>query len=389
MNNEVSQENAHHAAILLRGGRKDLNPGTVEFDQRETVATFDFWKYTQDFDEIMNTPAERLVVGESLEAVAELLQAQYPNPHGLSMLLYGRQDVPTKEDRHSGSRRRRYDTEYLTGWRVLTHPAVTHEDWKTEEELQTLSLEYGGVWIDSDSYSELGYEPGARNKGFVPRDTLSNSSSRDWTFIRYNPRNYQLKAWKVEKARIEELLKGAYPQGLLEHIGKAMAPVNWPRKHRFWAVLDASPDTELEGLLRLLKFSRFMVPCRAFWRKYSTGHTRQGNVTFRDTIDKLLIYTYGVVEHARKCLANKDGYGAGKRQARAALVFTKWIKEEARALKLKMPDRPVVPPKPENPFAVKHTRQKPLRVVEVPDLEFPVMPSRPENTESAQLIVAQ
>ena len=214
-------------------------------------------------------------------------------------------------------------------------------------------MEYGGVWIDSDSYAELGYEQGARAKGFVPRDTLSNSSSRDWTFIRYNPRNYQLKAWKAEKARIEELLKGAYPEGLLEHIGKAMSPVNWPRKHRFWAVLDVCPDPDVEGLLRLLKFSRFMVPHRAFWRKYSTGDTRQGNVTFRDIIDKLLIYTYGVVEHAKKCLAKKEAYADTKRRARAALAFTKWIMEEARALKLRMPDRPVVPPKPENPFAVK------------------------------------
>jgi len=176
---------------------------------------------------------------------------------------------------------------------------------------------------------------------------------------------------------------------LLEHIGKAMAPVNWPRKHRFWAVLDASPDTELEGLLRLLKFSRFMVPRRAFWRKYSTGHTRQGNVTFRDTIDKLLIYTYGVIEHARKCLANKDAYAETKRRARAALAFTKWIKEEARALKLKMPDRPVIPPKPENPFAMKRTFQKPLRVVDVPDLEFPIMPALPEATEPAQVADTQ
>ena len=70
MNNEISQENAHHAAILLRVGRQDLAPGTVEFDQRETFAAFDFWKYTQDFDEIMRTPGDRLVVGESLEAVA-------------------------------------------------------------------------------------------------------------------------------------------------------------------------------------------------------------------------------------------------------------------------------------------------------------------------------
>jgi len=132
-----------------------------------------------------------------------------------------------------------------------------------------------------------------------------------------------------------------------------------------------------------------MVPCRAFWRKYSTGHTRQGNVTFRDIIDKLLIYTYGVVEHARKCLANKDAYAETKRRARAALTFTKWIKEEARALKLKTPYRPVIPPKPENPFAMKRPHQKPLRVVDVPDMEFPVMPARPENTESAQLIVTQ
>ena len=59
MDNIVAQENAHHAAILLRGGRKDLAPDTVEFDQRETFASFDFWKYTQDFDEIMNTPGDR------------------------------------------------------------------------------------------------------------------------------------------------------------------------------------------------------------------------------------------------------------------------------------------------------------------------------------------
>jgi hypothetical protein len=185
------------------------------------------------------------------------------------------------------------------------------------------------------------------------------------------------------------LLKGAYPEGLLEHIGKAMAPVNWPRKHRFWAVLDVCPDPDVEGLLRLLKFSRFMVPRRAFWRKYSTADTRTGNVTFRDIIDSLLIYTYGVIEHARKCLANKEAYTDTKRRARSALSFTKWIMEEARALKLKMPDRPVIPPKPENPFAVKRPRQKPLRVLDMPDLEFPIMPAPSEAAKPAQMEVTQ
>ena len=210
----------------------------------------------------------------------------------------------------------------------------------------------------------------------------STIPSRDWTFISYNPRNYQLKAWQAEQARIAELLKGEYPAGLLEHIGKALSPVNWPRKHRFWAVLDACPDPDMEGLLRLLKFSRFMVPRRAFWRKYRAGDRRTGTVTFRDTIDQLLIYTYGVVEHARKSLANKDACADTKRHARAALAFTQWIKEEV-AQKLQMPDRPVIPPKPKNPFAVKRPRQKPLRVVDAPDLEFPIMPALPAAAKPA------
>ena len=42
MDNIVAQENAHHAAILLRGGRNNFDPNTVEFDQRETFAAFNF-----------------------------------------------------------------------------------------------------------------------------------------------------------------------------------------------------------------------------------------------------------------------------------------------------------------------------------------------------------
>ena len=192
---------------------------------------------------------------------------------------------------------------------------------------------------------------------------------------------------EVNAARLEDRLGPNEPP--YRSRGEALSPVNWPRRHRFWAVLDVCPDPDVEGLLRLLKFSRFMVPRRAFWRKYSTGDPQQGNVTFRNIIDKFLTYTYGVVEHDKRCLANTEARADTKRRARAALAFTKWIKAEARALKLKMPDRPVVPSKPENPFAVKRTRQKPLRVVDVPAMEFPIMPARPEKTESAQLIVTQ
>jgi hypothetical protein len=49
----------------------------------------------------------------------------------------------------------------------------------------------------------------------------------------------------------------------------------------------------------------------------------------------------------------------------------------------------VIPPKPENPFTVKRPRQKPLRVMDVPDMELPILPALPEATAPAQVADTQ
>jgi len=82
----VVTESIHHAAILMRGGREEFAPDSKEFEERDTFAHYDFWRYTQNFDEIMAAPAEKVVIGDSLANVEDLLLDRHHVDEGLAGL---------------------------------------------------------------------------------------------------------------------------------------------------------------------------------------------------------------------------------------------------------------------------------------------------------------
>lgn len=150
----LTQTPNHHAAILMRGGKQKYEDYQEEFAQCDTFADFDFWKYTTDFEEIMAAPTDRLIVGTSKEEIEIELDAKYPNPHGLAMLLFGGVEVALTAEQHksyhSKRSRRRYGYTRMQGWKVLDRPLVPSDDYESIEQLQTLSMEYDGLYIERD-----------------------------------------------------------------------------------------------------------------------------------------------------------------------------------------------------------------------------------------------
>jgi hypothetical protein len=389
MNNRTIQPSGHHAAILLRGGKQKCADGGEPDPSCHTYADFDFWKYAQDFDEILKTDADRLVLGASREDVEAQLESQYPNSQGLPRLLFGEQLIPIGFQVNPWSHRRRYNTDHMTGWRVLDHPLVTKADFDSVEKLQILSLECNGLYVDDDLFAWLGYESGAHEHGFVVKGEIGKGCySHSQRLIRYHPRHFQLRTWRADKQRVEKLLEGQYPQDLLAVIEDCLSPSNWPKKHRFADLITSNGNCSPTDLLRLLRFNQVLGPKRRFWRQArgqrGEGH---GQLSFHQAVEELLVYHYGVLDTARATLKKETASPSRRRDARQSIKFTHWLLSEAQALKLEVPERPAVPPKPLDPLKA----AKPQHRIKTLDLVIDGLPVREFHLPSgeAQAMVRQ
>jgi hypothetical protein len=366
MENVVSQS-GHYAAILMRKRNQTTSVDPTADEGRiinpaegETFAEFDFWRLETDFDKIIKAPADAVIIGTSRDDLEAQLDSRYASSEGFCMILFGNMEIPTSI--RKGWRQNRYETAHLTGWRVLEYPLVTKVQVETIEQLQTISMTHNAVWIDRDLFRQYDFT----NSHFVIKDRIGDNWRNDYVLIRFNPRHYQLRKWREEKARVEAYLTGEYPTELLIKLDGCLNPANWPSNHPFSAVIVSSGCHSIERLLNLIRFNIVVGPRSKFWRNSAT-HVNQYNCnsSFASILESLLIYHHSVLDKAREKLRNRELDIYKRRSARLAIKFTNWLLDEAKAMKIKIPDRPVVPPKPADPFArpkSPHPEGNPLKV---------------------------
>jgi hypothetical protein len=343
-------------AILLKGGRGDFMPGTREYLERDIHQQFDVWKLTEDFKELMAARDDRVLVAESESERRQMIENKHPAPAvGLTFLQRFDDYVNISGNRHR-------DQEHVHGYKVLPHPWALKVE--SIETLQNLCIEHKSVFISDEVSRSLGggwHGNALKNKGFVVYE------GADLHRITFNPRNLELKGWRAEKEKVLQLLSGEFPDRNLHVLRLALCPSQWRSDHVMSKVLVACDRSNVYTIMRLLEIVKKFLPKsrRTYYRTltiYSSGHYHV-NTSVKDAINGMLVYVWGAEDLALRILKNPAFSKASldRKNAQDLMAFCRWLRNEAHALKLAIPPKPVVPPKPLSPAEIQRAAERKKR----------------------------
>lgn len=375
-------------AILLKGGRGEFMPGTPEYLERDIYQSFDVWKLTEDFKELMAARDDRVLVAESEAERRQMIENKHPAPAVHLTYLQRFDDyVNTTGSRHRGQ-------EHVHGYKILPYPLASEVE--SIDALQNLCIEHKSVYITDDVSRQLGggwHGNALKAKGFVVYE------GSDLHRITFNPRNLELKAWRVEKERVAQLLAGEFPAASLHTLVKALCPSQWRTDHLISQVLVADDRSTVHTVMRLLELAKRFLPKskRTYYRNitiYSSKHYHS-SVSVKDAIQGMLVYIWGAEDLATKVLKNRAFSKASldRQNAVDLMGFCQWLRNEAAALKLKIPPKPVVPPKPLSPAEIQRAAERKNRSAKRAKLKAAIAahkrlpPAAPQPPVAAEYVV--
>jgi hypothetical protein len=343
-------------AILLKGGRGSCMQGTPEYLDCDIYQSFDVWKLTQDFKELMAARDDRVLVAESPTELRQMIENKHPAPaYNMTCLQQFSDYVNTTSNRYSGQ-------EHVHGYKVLPYPLA--QEVESVEALQNLCIEHKSVFISDETSRALGggYQgSNLKNKGFVVYE------GTDLHRVTFNPRNYELKAWREEKEKINQLLTGEFPSGSLNVLRLALCPSQWRSEHVISKVLVADDRSTVYTIMRLLEIAKKFLPKskRTYYRNLTIYNTKyyHAHVEVKEAIKGMLVYIWGAEDKATLVLKNPMFSKASldRRDANDLMGFCRWLRSEAKALKLPIPPKPVVPPKPLSPAEIQRAAERKKR----------------------------
>lgn len=315
----VTQETkVRHAAVLWRGGHK-INE------------TFDFWHYTTDVKVMLKVDESRLIMADSQQELANMLDARYPTIPGCTLIdpyvgplhiFIGEQ----KPGEHNWDYRRRrhgsYDryTKYK-GWVVLNTPH--REEVVDRDHLRDLLVEHKVLLLSASQVEDLGGEARLMNEGFSPVPGGFGFSK-----IRWNPKAAGLRKWRAQVKAVEGLQIDQFNSDILNGLGTCTNPENWPSDIPFSHDIvssHAGGGYTAQHILNLIALARRLRPGSTPWRSPNRG------TSIREVIARALPYIRYIIKNGH--------YDSDKKLA-------KWLLREAKVAKLTVPPAPVIPPEP-------------------------------------------
>lgn len=347
-------------AKLLRAQHDDDPDMFVPFDINKLKEVLD-GKDEDDF-----------VLGETDAEIQAVLEGRHPAPGGMTF-VYKTSVSRRYRKEHGCYSRHRWDNKHVEGWVIARRPVCLANDTATYKELST---QHGALFIPCSHGNDLS-ETDFNAAGF----TLVDAGSF-WQ-INYNPRAIELRPHHVKRREMKKRLRGYFPKDVLHGLYAMIHTDNWPHDHPFRDVVRALDLTETRGWGNTANLERsvgdildLLALNRKVFRKRWWRDSARNSYGPHSQIEAALPYLHGVEDQARTGMKNRleeihrdwleyvedfkerpeefdtdepitfEEYRPDY-QERAkdceALRLCRWIRAEARAMKVKMPRKPVMP----------------------------------------------
>jgi hypothetical protein len=342
----------------------------------------------EDAQKTDNVNRDDLILGDSEDIIEERLESLYPcEDKQCSRVHRGRFEIGEEDNTRRASRysrSARYDINYVEAWEITKEPlAFGIEDIET---LKELVLRNRVVLISNNTLDRLG-DKELTAAGFIVR-----TASRMRFRVSYNPDLLAQKATREVVARIKARMVEMFPLKLMFLLFQATRPSKWPEHHPFkdsvgnhgckTVYMDEEPNytrndnVESREIMQQLALSRKLWPKgEPWWREYEWSGTIDGEykvLSWTFLISEALRYIHGVEAGIAKRatalaawrkeideefkndkvagLTNDDQIDQYYQHANSKQetidndkALCRWIRREARALKLPIPAPPKLP----------------------------------------------
>ncbi len=295
------------------------------------------WRISRDINEMLGHPTDEVLFADSEEAIQAALEGRYPAEADCSLVT-----------RRSSS-----------SWEIERHPRLK-DDMATLQTLAAACALYDKVMVSNLTFDKLSRRSDLAREGFV----VEARSSRSAYLIRYNPRTLRIRQWKTKTAEVHKFLQPKLPGQVVNYLFQAMLKAAWRRskyglslqfagnvsscqlvegktkRRRGGSWVDVAEDDAPAVFLRAVEVCRLLNGGRPAWRRKLSKKNKDvnphedsdaGEGPFRRELANALKYIHGI-----------ELKEAGKDWKRLAL----WMRREAKALRLKVPPKPKLPPKP-------------------------------------------
>lgn len=273
-------------------------------------------------------------------------------------------------------------------WLVLDRPYGSAD---SIEELYHLWVQIGRpIYTDNDwSFNQLD------DFGFVARERKHNLLQ-----VNYNPRAIELRGYRKQRSQVKKRRSGVFPQTTINGIFRAVSVDQMP--HRYSRIMgsvsttykigwgrESDHDFDIEAILLCLDLAKKLGVKVPYWREYA-GTWREA-VNFESYLQEAILYVHSVEDSAYKELEAQKAtvkswyqeyvnrfeknpeefstdtpmsfdeylqdldWNGGANRLQQRLRFCRWLRAQARAMKIKMPRKPVMP---KIPPKSKHKRKR-------------------------------
>jgi hypothetical protein len=386
-----------------------LLAGAVEYPPEGTDDDDVVDHYYQAFsvhqkDSIVAGCDDFFVLGNYAMMIEEVLQARHQAdvPAGCSCLekvedfeLCSGEQTPFK--RYPGGTKAKT---CITGWIVHDRP-FTRET--SVDALQTLSARVGPIIVPGTTVHSLGNERDMNIDGFTVVYLRSGRAR-----INYNPKAIERRPFLTECRLTRKRLSGKMPEAIFHRLVGYLHAGKWPKSHPFECIVPStsmytsggwgSQSDNTFGAVDVLMMRDLTLKLwpRVYWWRDETGpYSSQNQYTFAGAIQDALLYLHGIEAHAKDALeivaaeANEDydwrtkddlwseetpptreehveywGKAHDLGRWHTNLKFCKFLRSEAKAMKIKIPKPPVMPLSPtalRKLAAAKHKKRRKKR----------------------------
>lgn len=322
------------AAVLFRAGENHADEN-------------DIWAKCKKATDVIDLPDDRVLIADNWEEIETRILEMHPAAPGCTFVEYHHShDIRFPYPKEKNWRRRNdYDHRYVDGWMISKYPIFTGDP-DTRAELFTACNDHGCVLISTHAFRNLGGSEAFQQDGFTV------TTSHGHIKLRWNNKNAALQLWRKKLAETQKLLVDELPGDIFHRLGECVNPKNWPSDHPYANIVQADkdyspPETPEQArkrrhggwqyrhhepnhyqawhILTFVKLSKKLWPGHHPWREHGNY-----DYSFKKVMEKAVLYIHGL-----RTSSNEK-----------TRELAKWLTNEARALKIKIPPKPELPAKP-------------------------------------------
>ena len=320
-------EKPHTPESVTIGGVRHFaaRPGLKSLPERYDI------RYTNDMEELLNPES---LLGTDEATIERQLKQKFVSPHPKLTHVYRFEgelpaEPPFVQDRWGYNRRQ--DDQPFDGWLILDRWYVDDPD---DEALIQLTQKYGPILVQSEFVWKQSEEK-LRERGFVLACRRFGLHQ-----INFNPKRTSTDPYRLALKKYNETQRG-FKEDDLRGLYACLLPQNAYGRDRFCSVRTYE-DFSIYGIRELLDLSKLLWPEKAgWWRDVSTSTSYYRGrkriwlpCKFKDCMASCLTYLRWEEQHFTEDTSDDRKW------------LCRFIRREAKAMKLKIPPKQKPPKKP-------------------------------------------